>query len=376
MVEQVETVVIGAGVVGLAVARALAMSGREVLILEREDAFGTITSARNSEVIHAGIYYAKDSLKARLCVAGKKMLYSYCKAHGVAHNNCGKLIVACNAEEVKQFAGIAQRAWDNGVDDLRQISGAEARAIEPALHCEGALLSPSTGIVDSHAFMLAMLGEIENHGGIVVLNTPVDGIAIQDDGFLIRCGGTEPMDLMAKEVVNSAGLGAPGLATNMKGLPSDAIPQQWTAKGNYFSLTVKAPFSRLIYPAPVAGGLGVHLTLDLQGRGRFGPDVEWIENPDWTNQATYAVDPARGESFYSAIRRYWPDLPDGSLAADYSGIRPKLSRDGPAADFRVSGHAEHGLEGYVGLYGIESPGLTSSLAIAKLVAKTLGADRR
>ena len=376
MAEQVETVVIGAGVVGLAVARALALSGREVLVLEAEDAFGTITSARNSEVIHAGIYYPKDSLKARMCVAGRHMLYDFCTANSIGHSKCGKLIVACTPGEVEQFQGIALRAWDNGVEDLREISAADAHALEPALHCEGALLSPSTGIVDSHEFMLALLGEAEAHGAMLVLNTPVDGIAARDDGFQIQTGGDEPMELLAREVVNSAGLGAPGLAQAMGGLPPAAAPQQWTAKGNYFSLTVKAPFSRLIYPAPVAGGLGVHLTLDLQGRGRFGPDVEWIERADWRDQATYAVDPARGDSFYAAIRRYWPDLPDGSLAPDYSGIRPKLSREGPAADFRISGADEHGLKGYVGLYGIESPGLTSSLAIAAETARVMQADTR
>ena len=375
MTEQVETIVIGAGVVGLAVARALAMTGREVLILEREDAFGTITSARNSEVIHAGIYYAKDSLKARHCVAGRKMLYDYCKAHGIPFNNCGKLIVACSEAEVQEFAGIARKAWDNGVEDLREISAADAMAMEPALNCHGALLSPSTGIVDSHGLMLTLLGETEQHGGMLVLNTPVDSIEVHDDGFLVRTGGDEPMDLIAQEIVNSAGLGAPGLAQAMKGLPQDTSPQQWTAKGNYFSLSVRAPFERLIYPAPVAGGLGVHLTLDLQGRARFGPDVEWIEDADWADQATYAVDPTRGDSFYDAIRLYWPGLPDGALAPDYSGIRPKLSRDKHAADFRISGASEHGLPGYIGLYGIESPGLTSSLSIAEHVAETMRADR-
>ena len=372
MSEQIETVVIGAGVVGLAVARALALTGREVLVLEREDAFGSITSARNSEVIHAGIYYAKGSLKARHCVAGRKMLYDYCRAHGVPHNNCGKLIVACSPQEVEEFAAIARRAWDNGVEDLREITAADAMALEPALDCHGALLSPSTGIVDSHGLMLAMLGEAEQHGAMLVLNTPVDGIAMANDGFLLRCGGVEPMELLAREVVNAAGLDAPGLALAMK---APAAPQQWTAKGNYFSLSVKAPFEHLIYPAPVAGGLGVHLTLDLQGRGRFGPDVEWVDGPDWTDQASYHVDPARGDSFYAAIRRYWPGLPDGSLAPDYSGIRPKLAREG-ATDFRISGASEHGLPGYIGLYGIESPGLTSSLSIAAHVAEMMTGDRR
>ena len=266
MAERVETVVIGAGVVGLAIARALAMTGREVLVLEREDLIGSITSARNSEVIHAGIYYAKDSNKARLCVRGRQMLYEFCAANGVTAWNCGKLIVACTPDEVDQFAGIAKRAWDNGVEDLRQISASEAQAMEPSLSCDGALLSPSTGVVDSHNYMLALLGEAEAHDAMLVLNTEVDSLAATEDGFLIRTGGAEPMDLLAREVINSAGLDAPALAQGMSGLPEPAQPQLWFAKGNYFSLSVKAPFSRLIYPAPVAGGLGVHLTLDLQGR--------------------------------------------------------------------------------------------------------------
>lgn len=371
MAEQVETVVIGAGVVGLAIARALALAGQEVLVLEAEDAFGTITSARNSEVIHAGIYYAKDSLKARMCVAGRKMLYDFCADRGIAHRNCGKLIVACSDDEIGQFESIARRAWDNGVEDLRQISRSDALALEPELECHGALLSPSTGIVDSHGLMLALLGEAEAHEAMLVLNTPVTSLAVEDGGILVRTGGDAPMDLLARNVINSAGLKAPALAQSMTGLPETAAPQQWIAKGNYFSLTTRAPFERLIYPAPVTGGLGIHLTLDLNGRARFGPDVQWIEAED------YEVDPARGESFYGAIRRYWPNLPDHSLAADYSGIRPKLTRQGEkhAADFRISGVSEHGIPGYVGLYGIESPGLTSSLAIAEYTRDALANAR-
>ena len=369
--EQVETIVIGAGVVGLAIARALALTGREVLVLEQEDAFGTITSARNSEVIHAGIYYAPGSLKARMCVAGKWKLYDYARAHGIPFNNCGKLIVACSPDEVEKFKGIAARAHENGVEDLREISAADARAMEPELACEGALWSPSTGIVDSHALMLTLLGEAELNGAMLVLNTPVDAVEIADAGFTVTTGGEEPMTLRAREVVNSAGLGAPGLA------PA-AAPEQWTAKGNYFSLAMKAPFERLIYPAPVTGGLGVHITIDLQGRARFGPDVEWLEDADWRDQATYAVDPSRSDSFYAAIRRYWPAMPDGVLTPDYSGIRPKLTnaQDKYAADFRVDGAAAHGLPGYIGLYGIESPGLTSSMAIADHVTDLLNHDMR
>ena len=372
MVEQVDTVVIGAGVVGLAIARSLAQAGHDVLVLEREDAFGTITSARNSEVIHAGIYYAKDSLKARFCVDGRKMLYAYCQDRAIAHRNCGKLIVACSDDELLKFDGIAKKAWDNGVEDLRQISRAEALELEPALDCHGALLSPSTGIVDSHSLMLALLGDAEASGAMLVLNTVVDALEVEGDGFLVRTGGDEPMTLRATSVINSAGLGAPVLAQQMAGLPAKAAPMQWIAKGNYFSLTIRAPFERLIYPAPVTGGLGVHLTLDLNGRARFGPDVEWVETED------YSVDPSRGESFYGAIRRYWPGLPDDTLAADYSGIRPKLtnSQDKYAADFRISGASDHGIPGYVGLYGIESPGLTSSLAIADYVSEMLAHDLR
>ncbi len=389
MPEHVQTIVIGAGVVGLAIARALARSGREVLILEREGAFGTITSARNSEVIHAGIYYPKDSLKARLCVDGRQRLYDYCAAHGIPHRRCGKLIVACSPDEVEAFAGIARRAWDNGVDDLREIPAAEARAMEPALACHGALHSPSTGIVDSHALMLTLLGEAEQAGAMLVMQTDVvalealaaSGSSAGTDcrepsgggagagGFLVRTGGAEPMELVADELVNAAGLGAPKLAQAMRGLPDATVPRQWIAKGNYFSLAGRAPFSRLIYPAPVAGGLGIHLTLDLTGRGRFGPDVQWIEDED------YSVDPCRAALFYDAIRRYWPGLADGALAPDYAGIRPKLAPTGNP-DFRIDGAPVHGLRGHVGLYGIESPGLTSALAIAEMVREMLDADGR
>lgn len=371
MAEHVQTVVIGAGVVGLAIARALALSGREVLILEREPAFGTITSARNSEVIHAGIYYARGSLKARLCVAGRDALYRYCAEHGLPHRRSGKLIVACTPEEARQLSAIAARAHANGVEDLREIPAAEARALEPELACHGALLSPSTGIVDSHALMLTLLGEAENAGAMLVPNTTVLSLEACEPGaaggYLLRTGGEEAMDLAASELVNAAGLGAPALARAMRGLPDAHVPQQWIAKGNYFSLAMRAPFSRLVYPAPVAGGLGIHLTLDLAGRGRFGPDVQWIEEED------YSVDPARAPVFYDAIRRYWPGLPDGVLSPDYAGIRPKLSATSES-DFRIDGCEVHGLPGHVGLYGIESPGLTSCLAIADLVRDLLDAD--
>ncbi|MFN3261453.1 MAG: NAD(P)/FAD-dependent oxidoreductase [Pikeienuella sp.] len=353
--DEVETLVIGAGVVGLALAAALAARGREVLICEGETAFGTGISSRNSEVIHAGIYYPAGSLKARLCVEGRRLLYDWCAAHGVGARKTGKLIVAAEPAELEGLDALAAKAAANGVEGMRRLSGAEARAMEPALRAEGALLSPETGIVDSHGFMLSLLGAAEERGAMLALGAPVLSLAPQEGGFLVEVGGAEPMRLLAREVVNAAGLAAPRLA------PGGSGPAMLMAKGSYFRLEGRAPFSRLIYPAPVVGGLGVHLTLDMGGQARFGPDVEWIERED------YAVDPARGESFYAAIRRYWPGLPDGALKPDYAGIRPKLAgpEAGGAADFRIDGPEAHGLPGYLGLYGIESPGLTSALAIAE-----------
>ncbi len=353
--DEVETLVIGAGVVGLALAAALAARGREVLICEAEEAFGTGISSRNSEVIHAGIYYPAGSLKARLCVEGRRRLYDWCAAHGVAARKTAKLIVAAEPAELEGLDALAAKAAANGVEGMRRLSGAEARAMEPALRAEGALLSPETGIVDSHGFMLSLLGAAEERGAMLALGAPVLSLAPREGGFLVEVGGAEPMRLLAREVVNAAGLAAPRLA------PGGSGPPMLMAKGSYFRLEGRAPFSRLIYPAPVVGGLGVHLTLDMGGQARFGPDVEWIERED------YAVDPARGESFYAAIRRYWPCLPDGALKPDYAGIRPKLAgpEAGGAADFRIDGPEAHGLPGYLGLYGIESPGLTSALAIAE-----------
>ncbi|WP_289034113.1 NAD(P)/FAD-dependent oxidoreductase [uncultured Roseibium sp.] len=362
----IETMVIGAGVVGLAAARALALSGREVMVLERHDLIGSETSARNSEVIHAGIYYPKESLKARLCVAGKAQLYDFCAANGVPHERIGKLIVASTEAQVRELEGIRAKAEANGVGDLRFLTGVEAQGLEPALACKGALLSPSTGIIDSHGFMLALQGELEANGGQVVLNTDVTCVsALADGGYCLNVG-SEAEDRYAitcRELIISAGHGAPGLSAM---LPGTTPPKAYLAKGNYFKLTGKAPFSQLIYPVPEPGGLGVHLTLDLQHQARFGPDVEWVEGFD------YRVDPARGEAFYAAIRSYWPGLEDGSLVADYSGIRPKISARGEAAaDFRIDGRSEHGREGLVALYGIESPGLTASLAIAEDVVKKM-----
>jgi L-2-hydroxyglutarate oxidase LhgO len=365
--EQVECVVVGAGVVGIAVARALAQAGREVLVLEAAEGIGTGVSSRNSEVIHAGIYYPANSLMARLCVRGKALLYEFCRTRGVAHRNCGKLIVATSAEEAEQLHLIQARAAANGVADLRRLNAAEARALEPNLSCTAALLSPSTGIVDSHAYMLAMQGEAEAAGALFVFHSPVHGGTATDNGVLLRVGGAEPMELAARLVVNSAGLSAPGVARTIVGMPADRIPTPYYAKGNYFTLAGRSPFSRLIYPVPVAGGLGVHLTIDLGGQARFGPDVEWIDAPDYT------VDPHRAEVFYDAVRRYWPALPDGALQPGYAGVRPKIVPPSVAKqDFQIQGAATHGLPGLLNLFGIESPGLTAALAIGEEVAGLLG----
>ncbi len=368
-VDRIDTLVVGAGVIGLAVARALALTGREVLVLEREGAIGTGTSSRNSEVIHAGIYYPAGSLKARLCVRGKALLYAYAHERGVAHRRCGKLIVANTASQLAALPGIVARAAANGVDDLAIIGADEARAMEPALHCLGAVWSPSTGIVDSHALMLALQGDLEHAGGLVALHSGVQVIARDGGGWRIRADdGTE---LQAERVVNAAGLAACDVARAIEGLPSHLVPTPRFAKGNYFTLTGRSPFSHLIYPAPEPdrhlAGLGVHLTIDLGGQAKFGPDVQWVDDP-----TDLRVDPARGEGFYAEVRRYWPGLPDGSLQPGYAGMRPKISGpDEPAADFLIQGPAQHGLPGLVNLLGIESPGLTSCLAIGEHVAAML-----
>lgn len=366
--EQVDCVVVGAGVVGLAVARALALAGREVLVLDAAEGIGTETSSRNSEVIHAGIYYRAGSLMARTCVAGKHMLYAYCASHGVPARNCGKLIVATSAAEAEQLEGIRQRAAANGVDDLRLISGEEARGIEPALVCTAALVSPSTGIIDSHAYMLALQGDAEDAGAMFAFRAPLLRGHATGAGVEIEVGGAEPMALSCRMLVNSAGLHAPRVARCIEGMPEAHIPGAYYAKGNYFSLSMASPFSRLIYPVPVPGGLGTHLTIDLGGQARFGPDVEWIDRID------YDVDPRRGEAFYASIRRWWPGLPDGALAPGYSGIRPKTVPPGaPGQDFVIQGPATHGVPGLVHLLGIESPGLTASLALGEEVARVVAA---
>ncbi len=355
----------GAGVVGLAVARALARSGREVVLLEECSAIGTQTSARNSEVIHAGIYYPAGSLKASLCVQGRALLYEYCASRCVGHRRSGKLIVATSTDQLAQLQNIRCQAVANGVDDLMLLDRSQACALEPALQCCGALLSPSTGIVDSHALMLALLGDIEAAGGVLALNSPLAQAECAQHAIdLIAVDGTV---LRARVVVNAAGLQAPGLAAHFAGLDARHVPVAHYAKGNYFSLAGRAPFSRLIYPVPEAAGLGVHLTLDLGGQARFGPDVQWVDSPD-----DLTVSPRRGDAFYAEIRRYWPDLADGALQPDYAGIRPKIHGPHEATrDFCIQGPRDHGIAGLVNLFGIESPGLTASLAIGEYVVDLL-----
>jgi L-2-hydroxyglutarate oxidase LhgO len=363
-VERVDCIVVGAGVVGLAVARALALAGREVIILDAAEGIGTETSSRNSEVIHAGIYYPAGSLMARFCVAGRKALYAYCAEKGVPHANCGKLIAATNVEEDAMLAGIKRRAEVNGVEGMRVLTAAEAIAMEPNLSCTSALLSPVTGIIDSHAFMLALQGDAENAGAVPVFLCPVIGGRVVQSGVEIDVGGFDPMTLRCRLLVNSAGLHAPGLAARIAGMPPNHVPPACYAKGNYFTLSGRSPFSRLIYPVPVPGGLGVHLTIDLGGQARFGPDVQWIDTIDYT------VDPARADSFYAAVRKYWPALKDGALRPGYAGIRPKIApRGAPAQDFVVQGPRTHGVPGLINLFGIESPGLTASLALADHVVE-------
>lgn len=366
--DKVDCVVIGAGVVGLAVARTMAMAGREVVILESERAIGTGTSSRNSEVIHGGIYYPPGSLKAQLCVEGKHRLYDFCASHGVEHRRCGKLIVATTDQQVGELEAIAANARASGVDDLQWLSADEVSQLEPELHAFGALLSPSTGIVDSHGLMLALQGDAENAGAMLAFDARVVGGRIgHADGIELDVETQGVMStLLAGTVINSAGLYAVDIARTFVGLASEHIPQRYYAKGSYFTCAQRAPFSHLIYPVPEPGGLGVHLTLDLAGQARFGPNVQWVDEIDYT------VNPADGDGFYAAVRRYWPTLADGALQPGYAGIRPKISGPGEAAaDFRIDGPAVHGAAGLVNLFGIESPGLTASLAIAEAVRAVL-----
>ena len=372
--DHIDCVVAGAGVVGLAIARELSLRGLETLVIESASAIGTETSARNSEVIHAGIYYSPGSLKAELCVSGKKMLYRFAEERGISYRRCGKLIVATGHEQEAVLRSIADRASACGVKDLSFLSAGQAHTLEPALLCVSALHSPSTGIIDSHGYMLALQGDIEKTGSGIALNTKVASVHVERDGFVVETvdrESGETFPLLARNVINSAGLWATELAASIDGIDRRFVPEIRYAKGNYFAVSGKAPFSRLIYPVPEPGGLGVHLTLDLAGTVRFGPDVEWIDHIDYT------VDPRRADHFYHEIRKYWPGLRDHALAPAYSGIRPKLYRDGEvAADFAIEGPEAHGVPGLVNLFGIESPGLTASLAIAEHVASTLAANRK
>jgi L-2-hydroxyglutarate oxidase LhgO len=357
--EEVDCIVVGAGVVGLAAARALALAGREVLVLEAAEAIGTETSSRNSEVIHAGIYYAPGSLMAKTCVEGRRRLYSYCADRGVTAVRCGKLIVATDDAEAERLAAIRARAETNGVEGLRLVGRSEALRMEPALDVVAAIVSPETGILDSHAYMLALQGDAEANGAVFAFRSPVERMRIAPGAVEVEAVGTR---LRARTLVNAAGLHAPALAAAMEGFPADRVPRGYLAKGHYYLLSGHAPFSHLVYPVPVSGGLGVHLTIDLGGQAKFGPDVAWIDRID------YSFDESRRGLFEAAIRRYWPGLPDGALVPGYTGIRPKITPPGePQRDFRVDGPAEHGVPGVVHLFGIESPGLTASLALADVV---------
>lgn len=366
MAHFVDCVVVGAGVVGLAVARAFAQRGREVVVLEAASHIGSVTSSRNSEVIHAGIYYPAGSLKARSCVRGRQLLYDYCERHGVPFRKCGKLIVATSELQVATLASIAKKAAANGVDNLRMLDRNEVRSMEPAVECHAALFSPSTGILDSHSYMLALQGELEDAGGMIAFGAPVEAASVaKPANFHVKVGGDCPMELSCNTLINAAGLRAPHLAASIEGLPPEHVPGAYFAKGNYYSLVGPSPFSRLVYPVPEEAGLGVHATVDMGGQTRFGPDVEWVPS-----DTDYEVDPRRADSFYAEVRKYWPPLLDGALVPDYSGIRPKIQAPGePAADFVVSGPLEHGVRGLVNMFGIESPGLTAALALAEHVVE-------
>jgi L-2-hydroxyglutarate oxidase LhgO len=366
--DRVEIVVIGAGVVGLAVARALALAGREVVILEAASTFGTGVSSRNSEVIHAGLYNEPGLLKSRLCVRGRQLLYAYCQARAVAHRRCGKLVVATRQQDIAKLDLVATRGAANGVSDLRRLDRAEALRLEPGLDCVAALWSPSSGIVDSHGLMTALLGDAEAAGALLAVASPFTGARRSDSAWVLASGGAEPFEMGARWIVNCAGLAAQDVAQRMQGFDTAQIPPLHLAKGHYFALAGRAPFTHLVYPTPVDGGLGVHLTLDLGGQAKFGPDVQWLPGVA-PHAVDYAVDESRRGAFEADIRRYWPGLPASALLPAYSGVRPKLSGPGaPAADFVIAGPQAHGCAGVVQLFGIESPGLTSSLAIAEQVA--------
>jgi len=362
---ELDVAVIGAGVIGLAVARAFALAGREVIVFEAAKAIGTGISSRNSEVIHGGIYYPTGSAKAALCVRGRALLYDYAASHHVGHRRIGKLIVAASEAQIPTLERIQAQGLANGVDDLQWLDAGQALALESDISCAAALLSPSTGIVDAHGLMLAYRGDIEAHGGAIALNTPVSGGEIRGGGAVLFSGGAQEVEISARLIVNAGGHGALPLLGRIAGFPAQFLRTAYFAKGNYFKLSGKSPFSRLIYPVPEQAGLGIHATLDLGGQVRFGPDVEWVERAD-----DLTVDPARAEKFYGAIRSYWPGLPDGALTPDYAGMRPKIAGPGAAAaDFVIEGPETHGIANLVNLMGIESPGLTSSLAIAEEVER-------
>ncbi|MFP6745874.1 MAG: NAD(P)/FAD-dependent oxidoreductase [Alphaproteobacteria bacterium] len=369
MTEHVDSIVIGAGVIGIAAAWQLARSRRDVVVLETCDAIGTGISSRNSEVIHAGIYYPRNSLKGQLCVTGKALLYSYCESRGVEFKRLGKLIVATEEAEVAALHDILRKAETNGVNDLQWLSAARVHAMEPQLRAACALFSPSTGVVDSHGLMLALQGDAEANGAVFAFSSPVVGGRVQGRQIVLDVGSESPMEISCDHLVNAAGLHAQSVAQKLKGLARETIPPIFHAKGNYFTLGTTSPFRHLIYPVPVPGGLGTHSILDIGGQTKFGPDVEWVESPD------YEVDPSRAEGFCSAIRRYWPDLADGNLHPSYAGIRPMLAgREGGkwGTDFILQGGEHHGVAGLVNLYGMESPCLTASLAIAERVASLVG----
>lgn len=367
MAEHCDVVVIGAGVVGLAVARQLALQGRDVIVLEQAETIGSETSSRNSEVIHAGIYYPKDSWKARLCVEGRELLYDFCRSHGVAHKRCGKLIVAITDDELSALAALEKKAEANGVPGLKQITQVQAQALEPELACSGALLSPETGIVDSHGLMLALLGEAENHGAMIAFNTIVTGGSVTEQGILLEVSGSDDMTLACRLVLNCAGLQAPGVARRMVGFPSEKIPLARFAKGTYFSCSGPNPFTHLIYPMPPPGYLGIHATMDLAGQLRFGPNLEWVED------ISYDISPDYLPAAYAAVRGFWPGVDDRDIQPSYAGVRPKLhGPDQSFADFIIQDPLDHGCPGLINLFGIESPGLTSSLAMAVEVARRAG----
>ena len=361
-----QVLVVGAGVVGLAIARTAALAGHDVIVAEATGGIGNGVSSRNSEIVHAGIYYPTDSSRARHCVRGRRMLYDFCASHGVAHKKCGKLIVTTDQAELAKVETLLAQGLTNGVEGLEMIGGNAARALEPELACIGGLSSPESGIVDSHGYMLALWGELEDRGGSIAFETPVERLSYGAPHWRVQFGGREPGTLDFEAVVSAAGLGAQALARRIEGYPAAQVPLLVFGKGNYFGYAGRPVFTRLIYPTPVDGGLGVHVTLDMAGRMRFGPDVEWVK------EENYAVDPRRADSFYARIRSYWPGLPDGSLVPDYSGIRPKLRGPGePQADFMIAGPAEHGMTRLVNLFGIESPGLTASLSLAEAVVAQL-----